>query len=199
MFSQLSQLSLTYLSYYSNSSLASIWSELSTLPTLSISNRRSVRLVGPKPRAAAGDCKLRNRCFIEFISQLSSSLHWPLLIAPCSSDELCFTDLLSTSRSKAARGPSWSFKPTELYHARLSWCVLQNLILYGGSYQSVHPGGQEPTINTKNESLGCWEQAQAHRPGRTYGVTQGGGSVGGSGHHEHGVPRAWGAERECSA
>eukprot|EP00965_Chrysotila_dentata_P113034 3734729-Pleurochrysis_carterae.AAC.1 len=58
---------------------------------------------------------------------------------------ICRTCL--NSRSKAARGPSWSFRPTQLNHARLSWRVLPNLILYSGSLPELSSGRQEPTIN----------------------------------------------------
>eukprot|EP00965_Chrysotila_dentata_P013940 462422-Pleurochrysis_carterae.AAC.2 len=33
--------------------------------------------------------------------------------------------------------------------ARLSWRAFPNLILYGGSYQSYHPGGQERRVDIK--------------------------------------------------
>eukprot|EP00965_Chrysotila_dentata_P255895 6212371-Pleurochrysis_carterae.AAC.1 len=37
------------------------------------------------------------------------------------------------SRSKAARGPSWSLRPTQLDHVRLSWRVLPSDSLLPGS------------------------------------------------------------------
>eukprot|EP00965_Chrysotila_dentata_P110758 3659675-Pleurochrysis_carterae.AAC.1 len=47
----------------------------------------------------------------------------------------------SSSRSKAARGPSRSFRPTQFNHARLSWRALPILIIYGDRYQSYRPPG----------------------------------------------------------
>eukprot|EP00965_Chrysotila_dentata_P167768 5540149-Pleurochrysis_carterae.AAC.2 len=63
------------------------------------------------------------------------------VLARRASQMICRT--VPTSRSKAARGPSWSLKsPTQLNHARLSWRVLPIWFSTRDHYQNFHPGGR---------------------------------------------------------
>eukprot|EP00965_Chrysotila_dentata_P163223 5390799-Pleurochrysis_carterae.AAC.1 len=82
---------------------------------------------------------------------------------------------LPNRRSKAARGPSRSSRPTLWNHARLSWRVLTN----SDSLPWILPKPPSERVGATNSyiirSVGGREQARALGLGRVCAVAQGGG------------------------